>query len=92
MLLHIVRCMLHHTALWQAGVDTSKSLQTFAAETSFRGGKTELGKGSGIKKAKKKALFKAFLKPATVLRLCWGAGSLWVLSQHGWSWHISGTV
>jgi len=40
--------MLHHTALWQAGVDTSKSLQTFAAETSFRAGKTAVGKGSGL--------------------------------------------
>jgi len=49
----------------------------FAAESSFRAGKTVLSKRSGVKKVNKKALFKAFLKPATVLHLSWGAGSLW---------------
>lgn len=49
-----------------------------SAETSCRAGKTALSKGSGVKKKPTKKLFsKAFLKPATVLHLCWGAGSLW---------------
>jgi len=51
----------------------------FVAETSFSTEvqKTAQDKGSGAKKANKKALFKAFLKPATALHLCWGASSLW---------------
>jgi len=48
------------------------------AETSFRAGKIALGKGSGVKKANKRTLFKAFMKPATALHLCSEASSLWV--------------
>lgn len=46
-------------------------------ETSYRAGKTVLGKGCGVEKAKRKAVFKAFLKAVTVLCLCWGVVSLW---------------
>jgi len=46
-------------------------------EPEVEAGKTALGKGSKVKKANRKALFQAFLKPATVPWLCQGAGSLW---------------
>lgn len=61
-----IHCNVLCTAHWKT-----------AAETSFVAGKTALDEGCGVKKANKKALSKAFLKPATVVRLCWGAGTLW---------------
>lgn len=63
---------------------TEQGNDFFAAETSYRAGKTTLGKRSGAKKkANKKVLkdfFYFFFKLTTVLHLHRGDNSLWASS------------